>query len=60
MEPQGSQMSTVTIVGTPHPGHIADSVPAAELSLSEVGLERIDRITARSVAMTGAQRATVS
>jgi aryl-alcohol dehydrogenase-like predicted oxidoreductase len=43
----------VTIVGTRHPGHIADSVAAAELSLSEADLKQIDRITARSVAMTG-------
>jgi aryl-alcohol dehydrogenase-like predicted oxidoreductase len=43
----------VAIVGARHPGHIEDSVAAAELSLSEVDLERIDRIMADSVAMTG-------
>jgi aryl-alcohol dehydrogenase-like predicted oxidoreductase len=43
----------VTIVGARHPGHIEDSVAAAELSLSEVDLEQIDRIMAGSAAMTG-------
>jgi aryl-alcohol dehydrogenase-like predicted oxidoreductase len=43
----------VTIVGARHPHHIADSVAAAELSLSEADLEQIDRIMAGSVAMTG-------
>jgi aryl-alcohol dehydrogenase-like predicted oxidoreductase len=43
----------VAIVGARHPGHIEDSVAAAELSLSEADLERIDRIMAGSAAMTG-------
>jgi aryl-alcohol dehydrogenase-like predicted oxidoreductase len=43
----------VTIVGARHPGHIEDSVAAAELSLSEVDLEQIDRIMAGSAPMTG-------
>jgi aryl-alcohol dehydrogenase-like predicted oxidoreductase len=43
----------VTIVGARHPGHIEDSVAAAELSLSEADLERIDRIMAGSAPMTG-------
>jgi aryl-alcohol dehydrogenase-like predicted oxidoreductase len=43
----------VAIVGARHPGHIEDSVAAAELSLSEADLEQIDRIMAGSVAMTG-------
>jgi aryl-alcohol dehydrogenase-like predicted oxidoreductase len=43
----------VAIVGARHPGHIADSVGAAELSLSEVDLEQIDRIMAGSVPLTG-------
>ena len=38
----------VTIVGARHPGHIEDSVAAAELSLSEADLEQIDRIMADS------------
>jgi aryl-alcohol dehydrogenase-like predicted oxidoreductase len=43
----------VAIVGARHPHHIADSVAAAELSLSEADLERIDRIMAGSAPMTG-------
>jgi len=43
----------VTIVGARHPDHIADSVAAAGLTLSEADLERIDRIMAGSVGMTG-------
>jgi aryl-alcohol dehydrogenase-like predicted oxidoreductase len=43
----------VAIVGARHPNHIEDSVAAAELSLSEADLERIDRIMAGSAAMTG-------
>jgi len=43
----------VAIVGARHPGHIEDSVAAAELSLSEADLEQIDRIMADSVTMTG-------
>jgi aryl-alcohol dehydrogenase-like predicted oxidoreductase len=43
----------VTIVGARHPDHIADSVAAAGLTLSEADLERIDRIMAGAVAMTG-------
>src|SRR3954447_19010658 len=43
----------VAIVGARHPNHIEDSVAAAELSLSEVDLERIDRIMAGSVALSG-------
>ena len=43
----------VAIVGARHPGHIEDSVAAAELTLSQVDLERIDRIVADSVSMTG-------
>lgn len=43
----------VAIVGARHPGHIEDSVAAADLALSEVDLERIDRIMADSVSMTG-------
>ena len=41
------------IVGARHPGHIEDSVAAAELSLSESDLEQIDRIMERSAPMTG-------
>jgi aryl-alcohol dehydrogenase-like predicted oxidoreductase len=43
----------VATVGARHPGHIEDSVAAAELDLSEADLEQIGRITASSVAMTG-------
>jgi aryl-alcohol dehydrogenase-like predicted oxidoreductase len=43
----------VAIVGARHPGHIADSVAAAELSLSELDLERIERIMAGAVPMSG-------
>jgi aryl-alcohol dehydrogenase-like predicted oxidoreductase len=43
----------VTIVGARHPDHIADSVAAAGLTLSEADLERIERITTGSVAMSG-------
>jgi aryl-alcohol dehydrogenase-like predicted oxidoreductase len=43
----------VAIVGARHPGHIEDSVAAAELSLSDADLERIDRIMADAVPMGG-------
>ena len=43
----------VAIVGARHPGHIKDSVAAAELSLSEADLAEIDRIMAASVPMAG-------
>jgi aryl-alcohol dehydrogenase-like predicted oxidoreductase len=43
----------VTIVGARHPGHIEDSVAAAELDLGEPDLEEIDRIMASSVTMSG-------
>ncbi len=43
----------LTIVGARHPGHIEDSVAAADLRLSEADLERIDRISAGSVPMSG-------
>ena len=41
----------VAIVGARHPGHIEDSVAAAELDLSEADLEQINRITAGSIAI---------
>ena len=43
----------VAIVGARHPRHIEDSVGAAELTLSEADLERIDSIMAGAVALTG-------
>ncbi|MQA92261.1 MAG: aldo/keto reductase [Gemmatimonas sp.] len=43
----------VVIVGARHPGHIEDSVAAAELDLSEADLEEIERIMADSVSMGG-------
>ena len=43
----------VAIVGARSPRHIGDSVAAAELSLSEADLKRIDRIMAGSVPMSG-------
>jgi aryl-alcohol dehydrogenase-like predicted oxidoreductase len=43
----------VVIVGARHPGHIEDSVAAAELTLGEDDLERIDAIMADSVPMAG-------
>jgi len=43
----------VTIVGARHPGHIEDSVAAADLELSDSDLERIDEITADAVPMGG-------
>ena len=43
----------VAIVGARHPGHIEDSVAAAQLDLSEADLEQIDRIMAGAVAMSG-------
>jgi aryl-alcohol dehydrogenase-like predicted oxidoreductase len=43
----------VTIVGARHPDHITDSVAAAELSLSEGDLDRIDEIMAGSVPIDG-------
>jgi aryl-alcohol dehydrogenase-like predicted oxidoreductase len=43
----------VAIVGARSPNHIEDSIGAAELSLSEADLERIDRIMAGSAPMSG-------
>ena len=43
----------VAIVGARHPNHIQDSLAAAELTLSEVDLEQIDRIMAGSAAVAG-------
>jgi aryl-alcohol dehydrogenase-like predicted oxidoreductase len=43
----------VAIVGARSPKHIEESIAAAELHLSEVDLERIDRIMAGSVAVAG-------
>jgi aryl-alcohol dehydrogenase-like predicted oxidoreductase len=43
----------VAIVGARSPGHIEESVAAAQLRLSEADLERIDRIMASSVAVAG-------
>ena len=43
----------VAIVGARHPGHIEDSVAAADLDLSAADLEEIERITADSVPLTG-------
>jgi aryl-alcohol dehydrogenase-like predicted oxidoreductase len=43
----------VAIVGARSPSHIADSVAAAELHLSEADLEQIDRIIAGAVPMSG-------
>jgi aryl-alcohol dehydrogenase-like predicted oxidoreductase len=43
----------VAIVGARSAKHIEDSIGAAELSLSEVDLEQIDRIMADSVALSG-------
>jgi aryl-alcohol dehydrogenase-like predicted oxidoreductase len=43
----------VAIVGARSPRHIEESVAAAQLRLSEVDLERIDRIMAGSVAVAG-------
>ena len=43
----------VTIVGARHPGHISDSVAAAELNLSEDDLKQIQRIMAEAVSMSG-------
>ncbi len=43
----------VAIVGARHPGHIEDSVAAAELDLGKDDLEQIDRVMAGSVAMGG-------
>jgi aryl-alcohol dehydrogenase-like predicted oxidoreductase len=43
----------VVIVGARHPGHIEDSVAAAELSLGEADLEEIEGIMADSVSMGG-------
>jgi aryl-alcohol dehydrogenase-like predicted oxidoreductase len=41
------------IVGARSPKHVADSITAAELELSEADLERIDAIMAGSVPMSG-------
>jgi aryl-alcohol dehydrogenase-like predicted oxidoreductase len=43
----------VAIVGARSPGHIEESIAAAELRLSEVDLKRIDRIMADSVGVAG-------
>jgi aryl-alcohol dehydrogenase-like predicted oxidoreductase len=43
----------VAIVGARSPSHIADSVAAAELHLSEADLEEVDRIIAGAVPMSG-------
>jgi aryl-alcohol dehydrogenase-like predicted oxidoreductase len=43
----------VAIVGARHPGHIVDSVAAAELTLSTDDLALVDRIMADSVPMSG-------
>ena len=43
----------VAIVGARSPKHIEDSIGAAELSLSEADLERIDRIMAGSAPVSG-------
>ncbi len=43
----------VAIVGARHPGHIEESVAAAELSLSDADLAEIDRIIAAAVPMSG-------
>jgi aryl-alcohol dehydrogenase-like predicted oxidoreductase len=43
----------VVIVGARHPGHIEDSVAAAELDLSEADLAEIEAIMADSVSMGG-------
>jgi aryl-alcohol dehydrogenase-like predicted oxidoreductase len=43
----------VAIVGARHPGHIEDSVAAADLNLSRADLEEIDRIMADSVPLSG-------
>lgn len=43
----------VAIVGARRPNHIADSVAAAESSLSDADLEQIDRIMADSVPLPG-------
>jgi aryl-alcohol dehydrogenase-like predicted oxidoreductase len=43
----------VVIVGARHPGHIEDSVAAAELDLSEADLEEIESVMADAVSMGG-------
>lgn len=43
----------VAIVGARSPRHIEDSIAAAELNLSDTDLERIDRIMAGAVPMSG-------
>jgi len=43
----------VAIVGARHPGHIEESVAAADLNLSGADLEEIDRIMADSVPLSG-------
>ncbi len=43
----------VAIVGVRHPAHIQDSLAAAELSLGDADLERIDRIMAGSAPVGG-------
>jgi aryl-alcohol dehydrogenase-like predicted oxidoreductase len=49
----GNPAVQVTIVGARHPDHIADSVAAADLTLSEADLEEIEGIMAGSVSMGG-------
>jgi aryl-alcohol dehydrogenase-like predicted oxidoreductase len=43
----------VVIVGARHPGHIEDSIAAAELDLSEADLEEVEAIMADSASMGG-------
>jgi aryl-alcohol dehydrogenase-like predicted oxidoreductase len=43
----------VVIVGARHPGHIEDSVAAAEVALSEADLEEIEGVMADAVSMDG-------
>ena len=43
----------VAIVGARSPSHVEEAVAAAQVRLSEVDLERIDRIVAGSVAIAG-------
>src|SRR4029078_8092970 len=58
--PLANPAVNVTIVGARHPGHIEDSVAAADLELSDSDLERIDEITADAVPMGGAHTASVA
>jgi hypothetical protein len=43
----------VVIVGARHPGHIEDSVAAAELDLNQADLDEIESVMADSVSMGG-------